>query len=133
MVRGTQGSFSVVVATLFLKLFYLFTFQMLLLFPVLLQEFFTLSLSPLPLRQCSPINSTSPSLNPPCLGHQVSIRLGTHPLPLRPDKEIICFIYAVGHGPAQVCSLVGSLVSGSSKRSRFVDTFGLSMGLPTLP
>jgi hypothetical protein len=53
-----------------------------------------------------------------------------HPLSLGPDKAVLCFICAGGHGPAHVCSLV---VSGSSEGSRLVDTVGLPMGLPSPP
>ena len=50
---------------------------------------------------------------------------------LRPDKAVLCYIYTRGFGPTCVCSLVGSLVSGSSEGFRLVDTVSISMGFPS--
>jgi hypothetical protein len=36
------------------------------------------------------------------------------PLPLMPDKVILCYIFSGSHGPTHVYSLVGGLVSESS-------------------
>jgi hypothetical protein len=55
-----------------------------------------------------------------------------YPLPLRPDKVVLCYISARGHGPVHVCSLVCGLVSGSSEESGLVDIVVLCMRLPSL-
>jgi hypothetical protein len=51
-----------------------------------------------------------------------------HPLPLRPDKTILCYICIRGHVPGPIYSLVGGLIPGSSEGSLVV-TIVLSMGL----
>jgi hypothetical protein len=69
--------------------------------------------------------------HPHFLGQPVSTGLGTHALPLRPGKKILCYICAGCLWPAYVCSLIGSLVSGSSQDSRLVVTVGLPTRLPS--
>lgn len=90
------------------------------------------SSNPLPLREYSFYPITFPHLSPtpysPFLGIN-SLQDQTHPIWLRPDKEVLCYVCAKGHQPAHVCSLVDDLISGSSQGSKLVDTVGLPMGL----
>jgi hypothetical protein len=102
---------------------YLFTFQLLLSFLV----------SPpkphLPSLLCfaSMKVSTHPSTHP-LPPHPSSIPLcwGIPPqdqgssLPLMSDKAILCYIYSWSHGSLHAYSLVGGLVSGSSRRSSYL-------------
>jgi len=57
-------------------------------------------------------NPTSPLSTFPFLGFLQDL---AHPFPLRPEKGVLCYISAKGHGPAHVCSLIGGLVSWSSE------------------
>ena len=58
-----------------------------------------------------------------------------HHILLRPYKAVLCYICALGHKQAHVCSLVFGLVSGNSEESGFTDTAFLPMGLqfPSAP
>ena len=63
-----------------------------------------------------------------------SLKAQVHPLPLRPDKAVLC--YSVRSlGPTCVHSLIDGLVSGSSQGSKLVDIVGLLMGSssPSVP
>jgi hypothetical protein len=98
-------------------LFYLFYVLNVVPFPSLLSQSSSLhSPSSLPLRGCSlPPTPVSPSL-----GHQVSTgSCASSPTEARQGSPLshMC--------RAHVCSLVGSLVSGSSQESGLVDTVGL--------
>lgn len=66
----------------------------------------------------------------PC-GHK-SFEESVHLLPLRSDQAV--HYYICGRGtfrPVAVCYMVAASVSGSYQDSRGVETFGLSMGLPS--
>jgi hypothetical protein len=53
------------------------------------------------------------------------------PLPLMPDKAVLCYICSGSHGPAHVYTLVGGLVPGSSGGVWLVDIVVLPMGMQT--
>ena len=74
-----------------------------------------------------PAHPSSPHY--PSSGQQFSTELGIYHLPVKPDKAVLCYICARGHGPIQICSLVGGLVFGSFQGSRLVDNVSLPMGL----
>lgn len=116
---------------LFLKLFHLFIFQILSPPGPPLPEFFTSYPSHLLLRRCSPpivLCPPYPTLGIPLLWLISSLLDQVHPLPLRTDKAVLCYICPGGHGPAQVPLC---LVSGGSQDSRLVSTAILRMELPS--
>jgi hypothetical protein len=65
-----------------------------------------------PLQHSHPLPTHHPSI-PLCWGIKTSQDQGL-PLPLMPDKAILCYIYNRSHGSLHVCFLVGALVPGSS-------------------
>ena len=104
-------------------LFYLFTFQPLPPCTLAPHSFSSHSSSLLPLRGWFP-----PQPDLPFPWGFKSLKVRVHLLPLRPDQAVLCYICVGGLGPAHVCCLVGSSVSGSSLRSRLVENAGLPMG-----
>jgi hypothetical protein len=111
-------------------LFYLCTFQMLPHFLVSPPRFLFLSTFTLPLKGCSNFH---PHLTRSCIPLPWSIKSLhdlTHLLLLRPEKIVLCYICVRGYIPAPVCSLVGSIISGSSQGSWLIDIVDLPMGLP---
>ena len=112
--------------------FYLFTIKMLSPFPV----------SPLQTPIKSPFSLFLQGYSPtyPLLPQQPSIPLCWDieppqdrgpPLPLMPDKVILCYICDWSHGSLHVYFLVGDLISGSSGRVWLVDMAVLHMRLQT--
>ena len=83
----------------------------------------------------------TPSMTYPLLPHYTSIpqHWGIEPpqdqgppLPLMPDKAILCYVSSWSHGSLHVYFLVGDLVPGSSGEGVcLVDTVDLPMGLQT--
>jgi hypothetical protein len=55
----------------------------------------------------------NPSSIPLYWGNKLKLDQGS-PVPLMPDKAILCYILSRDHGPNHVYSLVGGLVPGSS-------------------
>jgi hypothetical protein len=53
------------------------------------------------------------------------------PLPLMPDKAILCYICSWSHGSLHVYSFVGGLAPETSGKVWLVDVFVLSIGLQT--
>jgi hypothetical protein len=120
----------------FIKLVYLFTFQMLPSSQSDLPGFFIPSFfSPVSLRGYSSVHPhlTGTHQHPPYLGIK-SVVEDVHPLPLRPDKSSSAI-----HVPGpwtRLCMLFGyihdDIVSGSSQHSGLVDSVVLSIELPLL-
>ena len=118
---------------LFNWIFYLFTFQMLSSFLVSSPETPYTCPSPCLYKGAHP---PTHSLPPPCPG--IPLHWGMEPsqdqgppLPLMPDKAILCYICSWSHGFLHVYSLVGDLVPGSSGGVCLVDIAVLPMRLQT--
>jgi len=63
----------------------------------------------------------------PCAGESSLYRTKGHPLPLMPEKAILCYICSRSHGSLPVYSLVGGLVPGNSLGVWLVDIIVLLM------
>ena len=115
------------ISIIFLKKYFIYLYPKCCFLSVSLPEFFTSSPVPLTLR-----GSLFPT---PDISHSWGIKSlqdKVDPLPLRPDKAVLCSIYAGGLRPACACNLVGGFVSGRPQRSRLVDIVGLPKGSQSL-